>query len=114
MKLKELYKKWVNWIVVILLCLYGMKSCQSCSRERRLEFNEIKYEIVIDSLTSTIYDYKEVIRAYSDTINIKNVEIEALQRSNDMLKGINRHFQSTNRTLINTNRDLTSINKEIE
>lgn len=115
MNIKGFYKKYTNWIVIIIFCLYGMKSCQSCSRERRLEFNQTKYELTVDSLCGVISQYKDELRDKNDTIRLYQFEIESLKSNNESLRNINKHFQSTNKTLISTNKELTTtINKDIE
>lgn len=115
MSIKEIYKKYTNWVVIVLVCLLGLKSCQSCTRERRLEFNESKYECVIDSLNHTISNYKDWMRSKDDSIRMYQMEVKNLQDNNASLRSINKHFQSTNKTLISTNKELTTtINKDIE
>lgn len=106
MKIKEIYRKYINYIVICLTCLFILKSCHSCTVERRCEFQKNKYEYVVDSLSKRIDKYEDSLRVYS-------IELKNLKESNNTLRGINKHFQNTNRTLVNTNKELT-INKDKE
>lgn len=108
--MKELYKKYINWIIVFLICLCCFKSCQSCSRGRSLDYQKYSYEYVIDSLNKDIIHYQDTIKSQQDTIKIYQIQLNIMDENNKMLKESNKYFQNTNRTLINTNKEL-SINK---
>ena len=110
MSIKTVYKKNVGRIVVIVLILFLFKSCQSCSRKRQLDYVTYQTEQKIDSLTGIIDSCKYVISHQQDSINRYKFEVSVMQDNNDMLKGMNKHFQNANKTLIDTNKKLT--NKE--
>ena len=110
MSIKTFYKKHVNRIIVVIFILFLFKSCQSCSRKRQLEYTSYQTEQKIDSLNGVIDSCKYVISHQQDSINRYKFEISVIQDNNDMLKGMNKHFQNANKTLIDTNKKLT--NKE--
>jgi FtsZ-binding cell division protein ZapB len=108
--MKELYKKYINWIVVILFCLWGLKSCQTCSKQRQLDYNSVKYEKTIDSLNYEIHTLNDLIKSQKDSLSIYQIQIDNLNEKNQILNNVNKHFQNTNKVLINTNKNLS--NKE--
>lgn len=126
MKLKELYNKYRDWVVVILLLLFAFKGCQSCSRGRMIEYNQnqheqSKVELVgsIDSLNNIIQIKNHQIdslniskKQYIDSLNTvivnKDFQIDILNNELKDLKESVRHYRSTNATLINTNRELSN------
>ena len=110
MNIKELYKKYINWIVIILFCLWGLKSCQSCSRLRQLDYNSTRYENIIDSLNYKIVQLTNLTRSQNDSLSIYKIQLDNLNEKNQMLNDVNKHFQNTNKVLINTNKNLS--NKE--
>lgn len=108
--MKKFYQKYINWIVIVLFCLYGLKSCQSCSRQRTIDYSKSKFEIIEDSLQSEISKLKDTIRYQKDTIKIYKFQLSIIGENNKMLKEANKYFQTTNNTLVNTNKEL-SLNK---
>ena len=124
MDIKSLYKRYVNWVVIGLSLLFLVKSCQSGSRQRQIEWHKTQYEAKIDSLCGVIDSCQMHIDKQRDSINIYKVdlrgevmypgiykvEVGMMKDNNEVLKGMNRHFQSTNKSLIDTNKKLT--NKE--
>ena len=117
--MKQLYIKYRDVLVGLLMTLLCFKSCQSCSRDRIIEFQSIKNEVLVDSLkrdinvlnsqkdsmTSDIQLYISNIQSLNNTIDIYKEEIQDL-------KADNKHYRNTNRVLINTNNQI--INKELE
>lgn len=110
MNIKELYKKYINWVVIILFCLWGLKSCQSCSRQRQLDYNVSKYENVIDSLNYEIDKLYDSVKIQKDSLSIYKIQLDNMNEKNQILNNVNKHFQNTNKVLINTNKNLS--NKE--
>lgn len=115
--MKKIYHKYKDWVVIGLLILLGFKSCQSCSRSRTLEFNNIKHNALIDSLKTDILNITDINDSLSNVINIYMTENHALQNTiniykeeNRNLKDDNRHYRNTNRALVNTNNQI--INKK--
>ena len=49
MNIKDFYKKYINYIVLILIALIMFKGCQSCIYERQYEYYKIQTEQIIDS-----------------------------------------------------------------
>ena len=110
MDIKSLYKRYVNWVVIGLSLLFLVKSCQSSSRQRQIGWYKTQYEAKIDSLCGVIDSCQIHIDKQRDSINIYKVEVGMMRDNNEVLKGMNRHFQTTNKSLIDTNKKLT--NKE--
>ena len=102
MSFKEFYNKYVNWIVIVLICLVMIKGCQSCTRKRQVRFNEIKTEQMSNSLNITIDSLNKVI-------SLKDKDIEYLKATNESLETSNKYYRNTNNTLVNTNKKLTDI-----
>lgn len=110
MKIKDFINRHSNIILIILISLFLLKNCQSCNRQRTIEFNKYNYELVTDSLKYINNQYKIQNQLLKDSIGMYRIEIEQLNDKIDILKGSNKHYQQTNRILINTNRNLS--NKE--
>jgi hypothetical protein len=106
--MKEFYKKYKNWFVVILFFLFGLKSCQSCSRQRSIEYNKIKYEHVIDSLQVLIESKNDTITSQQNNLKIYKVNLGLVEDSNKALRESNKRFQSTNRVLVYVNKNLSN------
>ena len=104
--MKKFIDKYYLWIVIILAILLFFKNCQSCTRGRAIEFNEISYELIIDSMKTDINNYKTKLILLEDSINVYKTKNEELQDKINILKESNKHFQQTNRVLINTNKEL--------
>lgn len=111
MDIKSLYKRYVNWVVIGLSLLFLVKSCQSGSRQRQIEWHKTQYEAKIDSLCGVIDSCQMHIDKQRDSINIYKVEVGMMKDNNEVLKGMNRHFQTTNKSLIDTNKKLTNKEK---
>ena len=112
-KLKTYYNKYVNWIVIILLILFGLKSCQSCQRGRQIKFYKQSSELVVDSLKDDIRyvdkysdSLKNEIRVYKSEIKARENEIKTLKEENTLLRESNNHYKQVNKKLID------NINKE--
>lgn len=121
MKLKELYKKYTNWVVVILVCLLAMKSCQSCSRNQALNFIEYNHNQSELVLKDSIMIQKDIIVRKDKSIDSLTVELRNSQLQTQLLReeigelrDMNRHFQSTNRTLITSNNELINKTEQYE
>lgn len=100
------YKKYVNYIVGILLGMLCAKSCNMNRTERWYKSEISKNEYIIDSLTQNI-------RILNDSVYIYNINTESLvnrigelQDQIQDLKTTNKHFQRTQNTLIATNKSL--------
>lgn len=114
MNFKEFYNKYVNWIVIVLICLVMIKGCQSCVRGRRVEFNKIRTEQISDSLNMTIDSLNVQIDSLNKIISLKDKDIEYLKATNKNLETSNKYYKNTNSTLINTNKKLTDIKDTIK
>ena len=126
--MKKIYQKYKDWFVIGLFVLFCLKSCQSCSKSRIIEFTdknhaimmeELKYKdaMIIDSLENYIntLDYRvnslyNENQLYISQINALKSTIELYKEENRDLKDNNKHYRNTNRVLINTNNQI--INKE--
>lgn len=107
--MKEWYKKYINYIVVGLLCLYGLKSCQSCSRQNQIEWQASKYEATIDTLNIKLQESDRTIMVLSDSIDMYKFKMGLIEQDNKRLNESNQRIQRNNTTLINTNNQI--INK---
>ena len=114
MNFKEFYNKYINWIVLILICLVMIKGCQNCSGRRHIEFNEIKTVQITDSLNTTIDSLNKRIDSLNKTISLKDKDIEYLKSTNENLKISNKYYRNTNNVLISTNKKLTEISDTIK
>lgn len=115
--MKKFYKRYKDLVVVSLLLLLCLKSCQSCSRNRRIEFNNRKYEMIVDSLQQTILfidsqkdSLRNDIQLYTNQISSLESTINIYKEANQSLINDNKHYRNTNRVLINTNNQI--INKD--
>lgn len=115
--MKKIYQKYKDWFVIGLLMMLCLKSCQSCSRSRTIEFNEKKYIEIVDSLgrdimelDSQLIDIKNDTILYLSKINSLESTIEIYKEENKRLKDDNKHYKNTNRVLVNTNNQI--INKD--
>lgn len=104
--MRKFIDKYYLWIVIVLAVLLFFKNCQSCTRGRTIEFNEISYELIIDSMKNDINDYKSKIQSLKDSIGLYKTKNEQLQDKIEILQSSNKYFQQTNKTLINTNKEL--------
>ena len=111
--MKKFYKRYKDLIVAGLLLLLCMKSCQSCSRSRTIEFNTIKNEIVVDSLRKTILKLNSQKDSLNNEIQLHLNQISSLEttiniykEANQSLKDDNKHYRNTNRVLVNTNNQI--------
>ena len=108
--MKEFIHRYYNTIICFLLCIFLLKSCQSCNRQKTIEYNQYNYELELDSISNLNDYYKSEIMALQDSISKYKIHVEQLNDKIDILKSSNNHFQRTNRILINTNSNLS--NKE--
>lgn len=115
--MKKFYQKYKDWIVICLLALFCLKSCQSCSRSRIINFNKNKSEILEDSLKKSIYvlneqldDMRDEIQFYVLKLETQDSVIITLKSENQNLKENNNYFRNANNILIKTNNQI--INKE--
>lgn len=119
MKVRDFYHKYINWIVAILTVLFLFKGCQSCSRERVIEYNSCEFnkreQVLIDSIDAQndIIQYKDFqIDSLSNIIINRDFQLNILNNEVEELRGLNTHFRTTNTTLINTNRELSNKTEE--
>lgn len=112
--MKEWYKKYVNYIVITLFVLLGFKSCQSCSRQRRAEWQYAKYEARIDTLDMLLQDSYGTIGILTDSLSMYKFKMGIIERDNKRLSESNQRIQRNNTTLINTNNQIINKDKEDE
>lgn len=115
--MKKIYQKYKDWFVIVLFGLFCLKSCQSCSRSRAIEFADRRHAMIIDSLENHIDTLNfKANRLYNENqlhisqINALESTIELYKEENKDLKDTNKHYRNTNRVLVNTNNQI--INKE--
>lgn len=114
----EKIKNWLNehksLIIGLLIALLMLKSCGSCTQERKYEYKETSYIETIDSLYSCIDSLNNEIDSLNNVIEIQKRDIGYLTTSNETysiayknLTESNRNLQNTNNVLVNTNKKLT-------
>ena len=106
--METFYKKYVNYIVGILLVICCAKSCKSCSLERELMWNENTYRYEIELLENQVDSLEYMIDVRDDSINklyyILNIKTSEMKRLDD----INNHLKNTNKGLIETTKNLSN------
>lgn len=108
--MKNFIDKYYNIIICILIGLFLLKNCQSCSKQRTIEYNQYNYELKLDSLKEINNYYQLQNNILKDSIGKYKIYVEQLNDKIEILKSSNKHYQSTNKILINTNSNLS--NKE--
>ena len=76
-KIKNFLKTKSTWIIIILLVLFTLKSCQSCNRRQEISFMKQQTELVVDSLNSEIFARDSVIYVLEKDLSIANAEKKA-------------------------------------
>lgn len=105
-KLKTFYDRYVNWIVIILAVLLGLKSCQSCSRSRQIQYQQQQGVLVSDSLNHDLDVYDRKIDSLKHELKLQKEQSTQLKRENDLLRETNNYYKQSNKKLID------NINKE--
>lgn len=95
-------KRYSFAIICALILLLAGKSCQSCSRARQLDHNQMEYVANLDSLESINRSLQGQLVTAEDSIKILNTEINALKEMNGMMQGSLDHARQTNRSLVNS------------
>ena len=108
--MKNLYQKYINWIVIFLIVLCSFKTCQSCSRSRQLEYIQSTTTENIGYYIDTLTIYKDSLNMYKDSLRVKTIEVYYLNDKIKTLKGSNTYLRNTNKGLIKVNEKLS--NKE--
>ena len=96
MDIKYIYKKYINWIVILLFTLYSFKTCQSCSRSRQLEYIQSTTTENIGYYIDTLTIYKDSLNMYRDSLRVKTIEVYYLNDKITILKGSNTCLRNTN------------------
>lgn len=122
-KLQNFINKYYKWIIIVLLCLLVLKSCNGCSNEHRYTYNLSQKEVLIDSLNTAIEKHEHEFKYLNDSLkhqndSLKN-EILILMSKNDILnetientrKDVD-HYRKVNKNLINVTENLSSQNNE--
>jgi len=99
-------KKYSITIIAALAFLLALKSCQSCSRSRALDWAQMEYTECVDSLNHVVSDLRYQNMVAEDSIKMLNAEIGALKEMNGMMQGSLDHARATNNSLVR------SINKD--
>lgn len=101
-------KKYSLVIIIALGFLLLCKSCQSCSRARQLEFEEIRYEQQVDSLKKIIHGDREMFVALKDSIRQYKIKLDATNEINQTIKDQNDRLIKSNDDLSKSNNNLTN------
>lgn len=112
MNIKEVYHKYIHWIVILLFVLLSFKSCQSCSRDRALKYQTVQYQQNIDSLSTQIVEKIDTIYILKDSIKMYRYKLGIVEDNNRALKESNRHYRSTNSRLVDANKNLSNKKEE--
>ena len=113
-KIKTWIKEHYMLIIICLLILMMLKSCKSCSAERRFEYTINKYNYIIDSVNNITDSLKHTI----DTKNIINKQlidsINTLKYENNILRSViddtkkdKEYYRKQNRNLVNVAENLS-------
>lgn len=86
-KIKNFLKTKSTWIIIVLLVLFTLKSCQSCNRRQEISFMKQQTELVVDSLNSEISTRDSVIYVLEKDLSIANAEKKA---SNYMIETLSK------------------------
>lgn len=102
-------------IIICLLVLLMLKGCNSCTTERRYEYNINQYEIQIDSLQNVIekqtIEYNDIIDSLSERIHILESNNSLLQNAvNDARKDI-EYQRRVNSGLMDVTKNLSNNNE---
>lgn len=98
--MKKFYKKYINYIVILLFAFGLFKSCQSCSRESRLRWAEVRYEAKMDSLQDIVTELSNDKIGLEDSINLLNERIGAERNANAILQEANRNQAEATKAII--------------
>ena len=99
-KLKSFYNRYVNWIVIGLIVLLSLKSCQSCSRSRQITYQQQQRTLVSDSLNHDLDIYNRKIDSLNHELNLQKEQNTQLKRENDLLRETNNYYKQSNNKLI--------------
>lgn len=115
LKLKDLYEKYKNWVVAILLILFLFKSCQNSMNKRNLAWQTNQYECLVNSSDSTLNTVKLKYEHEIDSLEQRNIlllnELSFERISAEQLKAANNKLWQSNQDLSGSVRDLTKENK---
>lgn len=110
--MKHTYKKYSNWIIVILMSLFLFKSCQSCSRGRLLDYHQRQYVAELTILRDSIDGLYKDIDSLCNIIELRDQNILYLNNSNQQLHNANNHYIKANQALIITNKEILNKNNK--
>ena len=105
-KLKLLYSKYTNWIIIILVVLFGLKSCQSCSRKNQILYYQKQNTALCDSVNKDANLYSKRIDSLVYELEKQKDKNIQLQREINLLNETNKYYKQSNRKLID------NLNKE--
>ena len=113
-RLQSFINKYYKWIILILLVLLMLKSCNGCSSKRRYNYKISQYELKIDSLESTL---KSNLLEYKYTNDSLKNELFIVKSKNDVLNSTIEnvrkdvdHYRSINKDLVNVTEHLSQVN----
>lgn len=110
--MKELYRKYVNWIVIILFILLCGKSCQGCNSNRRLEWNEIQYHKQIELYESHIDSLNLLVKDQCDSITTLHNKLIEVKSNLIEVNELNHYMRNINNKLIETTKNLSNKKEE--
>lgn len=105
-KIKEFFNKHQLWIFIILVVLLGFKSCQSCRRNKQIQYYKSTSSIEIDSIINQKDIQIKRVDSLQNEILLRDQKIDHLRKENELLKETNKHYKMTNNELVKT------LNKE--
>lgn len=101
-KLKQFLKNHTTAIIVILLVLLFLKSCQSCSRKQQMEWGTMTCAEVVDSLNEVVAGRDYVIDSLNNEIKVLVTERDYLKQYSSRVEEENNNIRSNERDLIKT------------
>ena len=101
-KIKTWIKDHYQLIIGLLIMVIMLKGCSSCNMERRYEYQETRYEYVIDSMQTVIDERSIDTKDLCDTIH-------SLRAENTVLKDIIKDIKVDREYYRKQNRDLANV-----
>lgn len=106
-KIKTWIKDHYNIIIILLVIALMLKGCNSCNIERKYEYQEMRYEHVIDSMQTVIDERSIDTKDLCDTIHSLRAENTVLKDIINDIKADREYYRKQNRDLANVAENLS-------
>ena len=98
-KIKDWIKEHQSLIIGCLLLVIMLKGCSSCSTKRQYEYRIAQYEIVVDSLQTTLDERLIDKKDLCDTIHSLRAENTVLKEVINEIRADKEYYRKQNRNL---------------